>query len=275
MSRLDGRTAIVSGAARGLGRAFAAVLAGRGARVVAFDVAPNITEVAAELARETGSEVIGLVADVSRRADVERVVQCATQDGGHIDILVNNAGVWRETPVDSSWETAVADWDYIMDTNLKGVLMLSRASIPHMKGRDNANIVNVSTYYVLPARSSGTNPPGTDLYAASKWALNGFTDAWGTYLAPDGIRVNGLCMGAVDTPMLRGLFADGQLPPDMAREVMQPKQIADLMLAIIDEGAGGRTSENVGAWVGVPVELGPRKAPHERITGINVRVEPR
>jgi NAD(P)-dependent dehydrogenase (short-subunit alcohol dehydrogenase family) len=275
MSRLDGKTAIVSGAGRGLGLAFARALASRGARVIAFDVAPAIERIAADLARESGSEVVGLVADQSQRADVERVVQRATAGGKSIDILVNNAGVWRETPVDSAWETAVADWDYIMDTNLKGVLMLSRASIPHMKGRDNANIVNISTYYVLPARSSGTNPPKTDLYAASKWALNGFTDAWGTYLAPHGIRVNGLCMGAVDTPMLRGLFADGQLPPDMARDVMEASQIADLMMALIDEGASGRTGENIGAWVGSPVVLPPRKSPHERITGINVRVERR
>jgi NAD(P)-dependent dehydrogenase (short-subunit alcohol dehydrogenase family) len=272
MATLEGKTAIVSGAARGLGRAFAHALAGRGARVVAFDVDPAIEQVAREIADATGAAVIGMVADVSQRADVESVVAKALEQDGHIDVLVNNAGVWRQTPVDSSWETAVADWDYIMDTNLKGVLMLSRASIPHMKGRTNANVVNISTYYVLPARSGGTNPPGTDLYAASKWALNGFTDAWAGHLAPHGIRVNGLAMGAVDTPMLRGLFADGELPEDLARDVMSADRIADLMLALIDEGADGRTGENIGAWVGAPVELPPRRSPEERITGINVRV---
>ena len=167
MSPLDGRTAIVSGAARGLGLAFARALALRGARVVAFDVAPAIEAVAADLARDTGSDVIGLCADVSRRADIERVVRCATWGDTHIDVLVNNAGVWRATPVDSEWQSAVADWDYIMDTNLKGVLMLSRASVPHMLGRDNAIIVNVSTDDVLPARGPGTNSPMTDLFAAS------------------------------------------------------------------------------------------------------------
>jgi len=274
MSTLEGKTAIVSGAARGLGRAFVHALASRGARVVAFDVNPAIEQVAADLAGLTGAQVIAMVADVSQRADVERVVARAAEHDGHIDVLVNNAGVWRETPVDSSWETAVADWDYLMDTNLKGVLMLSRASIPYMKGRTNANIVNISTYYVLPARSSGTNPPRTDLYAASKWALNGFTDAWAGHLAPHGIRVNGLAMGAVDTPMLRGLFADGELPEDLARGVMSADSIADLMMALIDEGADGRTGENVGAWVGSPIELPPRRLPEERITGINIRVLP-
>lgn len=251
MAPLEGRTAIVSGAARGLGFAFAQALASRGARVVAFDVATAIEAVAEGLAADTGSEVIGLVADVSQRADVERVVRCATQGEAHIDVLVNNAGVWRATPVDSDWQTAVADWDWIMDTNLKGVLMLSRASVPHMLGRANANIVNVSTRDVLPARDAGTNLPTTDLYAASKWALNGFTDAWSAYLAPHGIRVNALCSDAA----------------------MQPERVADLMLALIDEGANGRTGENIGAWLDVPVELPPRRAVHERITGINVRVD--
>ena len=272
MSQCKGQIAVVSGAARGLGRAFAEALAGAGARVVAFDVDPAIVNVAQEIAARFTAEVHGLVADVSSRADCERVVAHAASLGG-IDILVNNAGVWRETPVDSDWATAVADWDYVMDTNLKGVLMLSRAATPHMKGRSNANIINISTYYVLPARSSGTNPPGTDLYAASKWALNGFTDAWAGHLATSGIRVNALAMGAVDTPMLRGLFADGQLPPDMAANVMQGEQLGRLMLDLIAEGPTGRTGENIGAWVGVPVGLGPRKSAYERITGYNQRIE--
>jgi len=125
---------------------------------------------------------------------------------------------------------------------------------------------------VLPARSAGTNQPHTDLYNASKWALNGFTDAWAGHLAADGIRVNALAMGAVDTPMLRNLFEGGRLPDDLAREVMQSEQIAGQMLALIDEGASGRSGENIGAWVGHPVELPARRPPHERITGINIRV---
>lgn len=272
MSLLAGKVGIVSGAAQGLGVAFARGLASEGADLVIFDVKSGVENVAESLAAETGRKVIGLVADVSQRADVERVVAAAIERFGRIDVLVNNAGTWRDTPVDSPWEQAVADWDFIMDTNLKGVLMLSRACVPHMKGRDNANIVNVSTYYVLPARSSGTNQPNTDLYNASKWALNGFTDAWAGHLAADGIRVNALCMGATDTPMLRNLFEGGRLPQDLADVVMQPEQMAGLMLDIIREGPEGRSGENVGAWVGAPVELGPRRPPHERITGFNQRV---
>ena len=261
---LEGKIAVVSGAAQGLGEAFARRLAQEGATVLAFDVQDKIADVAKQIADETGAKVVGMKADVSKRADVEKVVAKAAELGG-IDILVNNAGTWRKTPVDSSWEQAVADWDFIMDTNFKGVLMLTRAAVPHMKTRGQGDIVNISTYYVLPARSDGTNQPDTDLYNASKWALSGFTDSWAKALAEFNIRVNALCMGATDTPMLRGLFPDKQLPADMAKVVMQPAQIAQQMIDLFKDG---RTGENIGAWVGYPVELGPRKAPHKTISGV-------
>lgn len=257
MAFLANKVAIVSGAAQGLGLAFANRLAQEGATVVAFDTQAAINSVFAG-----NRNVHPMVADVSKRADVERVVAAAAALGG-IHVVVNNAGKWKKTPVDSSWEQALADWDEIMDTNFKGVLMLSRASIPHMIRSGGGDIINVSTYYVLPARSDGTNPPDTDLYAASKWALNGFTDAWSKYLAKHGIRVNGLCMGATDTPMLRGLFADGKLPPDMAKTVMSADSIANQMIELMKDG---RSGENIGAWVGYPVEVPPRKAAHLRIT---------
>jgi len=262
--QLTGKVAIVSGAAQGLGEAFTRALSEAGASVLAFDVQATVTEVAAEIQQATGHPVHAMVADISSRADVESVAGEVTEQFGGLDIVVNNAGTWRRTPVDSSWEQAVADWDFIMDTNLKGVLMLSRACVPLLQARGGGDIVNIGTYYVLPAKSEGTNQPDTDLYNASKWALNAFTDDWSKALAKDNIRVNGLCMGATDTPMLRGLFADGELPPEMAAVVMQPAQIAQQMLDLL---ADGRSGENIGAWVGEPVQIPPPAAPHRKVTG--------
>ena len=136
--------------------------------------------------------------------------------------------------------------------------------MPHLRARGGGDIVNISTYYVLPAHSEGTNPPDTDLYNASKWALNGFTDAWSKYLAKDSIRVNGLCMGATDTAMLRGLFPTGELPAGLAEVVMQPGQIAQLMVDLLEDG---RTGENIGAWVGEDVVLPPSPPANRRISG--------
>ena len=250
---ISGKVAIISGAAEGLGRAFAKRLVAESCLVLAFDVKSEVQSI---------EGATGVVADLSNRTDVERVVEQAAAMG-EIGVLVNNAGTWKRTPVDSSWEQALADWDFIMDTNLKGVLMLSRAVVPHMQ-KNGGDIVNISTYYVLPAKSDGTNQPDTDLYNASKWALNGFTDAWAKYLEKDNIKVNGLCMGATDTPMLRGLFPDNQLPPDLAETVMQGSDIAQQMIDVINSG---RTGENFGAWAGEQIKLGKPPLEHKKITG--------
>ncbi len=252
---LEGKSVIVSGAGRGLGKAYAEALRDKGVKVLGFDLLESVHEI---------DGIESVVADISKREDVERVVAAAEEAFGGVDILVNNAGAWRVTLVDSPWEQAVEDWDFIMDTNLRGLLMLSRVCVPIMQRNGGGDIVNISTYYVLPARSDGTNNPQTDLYCASKWALNGFTDAWSKSLAKDNIRVNAMCMGATDTPMLRGLFPDKQLPPEMAAEVMSAEDIAQQMIDLINDG---RTGENIGAWVGYPIELGPRKHAHKRITG--------
>lgn len=249
-----GRVAIVSGAAQGLGRVFAERLALEGCSVLGFDIKAEVLNV---------KGIKAVVADVSVRDDVERVVTLASELGD-IGVLINNAGVWRPTPVDSSWDQTLADWDFIMDTNLKGVMMLSRAVVPMLQRSGGGHIINISTYYVLPAKSDGTNQPTTDLYNASKWALNGFTDGWAKFLEKDNIKVNGLCMGAVDTPMLRGLFPQGELPPEMAENVMQPEQIAQQMMDVIESG---RTGENFGAWVGEPVTVPEQPPLHKRITG--------
>ncbi len=258
------RVAIVSGAAQGLGAGFTRALSAQGVRVLAFDRQDAVEAMAAEVQADTGVQVLPMVADAAQRADCERVVQTAVDTFGGVDILVNNAGTWRRTPVDSSFEQAVEDWHYIMDTNLLGVLMLSRLCVPLMRARGGGDIVNISTYYVLPARGDGTNQPETDLYNASKWALNGFTDAWSKALADDHIRVNGLCMGAVDTPMLRGFFPGGKLPEDLGASVMQPAQLGQLLIDLLNDG---RSGENIGAWVGEPVVLPEPAAAHRRISG--------
>jgi NAD(P)-dependent dehydrogenase (short-subunit alcohol dehydrogenase family) len=264
MSFLAGRSAIVTGGSTGLGRAFAQALVGAGADVTLCDIREDAPEVAENLGGSGRAQ--GMVADVSERADVERLVESAVNNFGGVDLLVNNAGCWAPTPVTDPFEKAVSDWDQIMNTNLLGVLLCSRACVPLMIERGGGDIVHISTYYVLPARHGSTNPPGTDLYNASKWALNGFTQAWAQALAEHNIRVNALAMGATDTEMLRGLF-EGDPPAEFAATWMKSEQIAGQLLDLLREGPQGRSGENIGAWTGVPVELGPRKAPHRTITG--------
>jgi len=258
---LTGRVAIVTGAASGLGAAYATALAGAGAAVVALDRDPAVA----------GSGFDHVVADVS---DVDAVRDAAAgvigRHGG-VDVLVNCAGRWAPTPVDADREQALADYHEMFDANTRGPFLLQRAVVRSMIERGGGDIVNVSTYYVLPPRPAdfeGTNPPTTDLYGASKWALNGFTQAWALALRRHRIRVNALAMGATDTPMLRGLFQRRGVepPPEAVASWMTPQQQADLLLALLAEGPDGRTGETIGSWTGLPVELPPRRMRGEAIT---------
>jgi NAD(P)-dependent dehydrogenase (short-subunit alcohol dehydrogenase family) len=253
MIDLSGRSAIVTGGASGLGKAFAAALAAAGADVTLCDVREDAAAVAGAIPGP--GRVQGLIADVSKLEDLQRVVAAAVDAHGGVDLLINNAGVWARTLVSDPFAKAVADWDEIMNPNLRGV--------PLMIERGGGDIVNMSTYYVLPAKSAGTNPPDTDLYNASKWALNGLTQAWAMALAEHHIRVNAIAMGATDTEMLRGLW-EGDPPAEFAATWMEPEQIANLLLELLEDG---RSGENIGAWIGEPIELGPRKPAHRTITG--------
>jgi len=270
----EGRVAIVTGAARGLGETYAERLAAEGMNVVCVDVQEAVRAVAARIG------ALAVVADVGIVGGVKAVVAAAVRGFGGVDVLVNNAGRWKQTPCDSGdREQALADFQEIFDTNAKGVYMLARAVVPSMierskdagEGALGGNIVNISTYYVLPPRppeATGTNPPGTDLYAASKWALNGFTQAWALTLRPHRIRVNALAMGATDAPMLRNLFKQRGIDPppaDVVATWMTRDEQAQLLVDLLAEGVDGRSGETIGSWVGEPVVLSPRRAAGEPI----------
>jgi 3-oxoacyl-[acyl-carrier protein] reductase len=255
MGCLESKVAIVSGAARGLGQAFAQALAAEGANLCLFDLDPGIDDTSAAIARH-GTNVLSLVADVSQRADCERVVASAAHRFGGVDILINNAGRWRQTLLAAPWEQALADFDAVMNVNFKGTMMMSRLCAAEMLKRGAGDIVNISTCSVLPARAPSSTPPGMDVYDASKWALNGLTDLGAQWLRKDNIRVNALALGPTDTAMMRSVFASQEPPAEPSAQWLKPEQIAQLLIALLKDG---RSGENIGAWPGHPVALGARK----------------
>jgi len=260
MSELSGQVAIVTGAAQGLGEAYATRLAAEGVYVVAVDIQAVVGDVAARIG------ALAVVADISTVDGVQAVIDAAVVAHGGVDIVVNNAGQWKQTPCDAGDRAqALVDFHQIFDTNAKGTFLMTHAAVPSMIERGGGHVVNISTYYVLPPRpaeSQGTNPPLTDLYNASKWMLNGFTQAWALTLRSHGIRVNALAMGATDAPMLRNLFKIRGIDPPPAAVVAQwmtPGQQAQLLVDLLDEGPDGRSGEVIGSWVGHPVELPGRR----------------
>ena len=260
MARLEGTVAAVTGATHGIGAGMARELAAEGAALALCDVDPAVHALAAELER-AGADALAVEADVSVPADVRRFVDAAVARFGRIDAMVANAGVWRATSPLDPWEKALDDFEAIVGTNLRGVFLCGRAIAPHMAERGGGHIVNVATDHIHP-------PPGTstgggtrmDVYDASKWGINGFTQAWARVLAPHGVRVNALCMDATDSMMIRGALG-AEPPPELLERWMRPEQIGRLLVDLLCEGPDGRTGENIGIWLDHEVALPPRATP--------------
>jgi NAD(P)-dependent dehydrogenase (short-subunit alcohol dehydrogenase family) len=249
---LDETSAIVTGAAGGLGEAFATALAAEGAHVVCCDVDPEVERVAGQIGGA------GFIADVSSAADVRRVVDAALGSGRRLSVLVNNAGVFSSTHPRDTFEKAEADFDRIVQTNLKGAFLFGRAVSQAMLAEgQGGNIVNISTDHVLPPPGRRTGGGSAmDIYDASKWGLRGLTEAWARVLRKQGVRVNELCMGATDTAMVRSLY-DGEPPADHVATWMAPSDVARLLVDLLREGPDGRTGEQIGIWVGHEIALPP------------------
>lgn len=266
MGVLEGRVAVVTGAAQGIGRAIAVRLAAEGARVVATDRNAAVTELADEIAATTH---VGDVADASH---VAAVVDATLGALGPITVLVNNAGEVLPGHALSGLDGAADDFDRILGSNTKGAFLFGRAIAPTMVESGGGDIVNVSTDHVHPCPDCDPHHGhgGMDLYNASKWALNGLTFDWGRTLARHGVRVNNLCMGATDTAMLRG-FLGREPDPEQLATWMQPDDIARIVVELLTEagrdGGTGRTGDNIGLYAGYPTELlGPGEKPARRRT---------
>jgi len=196
---LHGRVAIVTGGARGIGRATALRLAEAGADVVINYVQNE--EAAAEvvrLAREFGGQALALRADVSDLAQTDALVEATVRHFGRVDLLVANAGIWEGAPVEELSESL---WDRVIDANLKGTWTACRAVVPFMKKQGSGTIVIVSS------TAGQRGEAGYSNYAASKGGQISFTKSLAAELAPT-IRVNSVAPGWVDTELNDVVFAD-------------------------------------------------------------------
>lgn len=189
---LKDKVAIVTGAKRGLGFAIAARFIGEGATVVLADV----LDAAAE-ATQLGAAAQFVHCDVSREAAVQALVAQTLARHGRIDVLVNNAGVEFAKTVETTTE---AEWDQLMGVNLKGVFLCSKAVIPVMRGQGGGVIVNVASELGIVGAA------GVAAYCASKGGVVLLSKAMAIDHGPEGIRINSLCPGPVQTELLEGVF---------------------------------------------------------------------
>lgn len=268
-SRLSGQTAIVTGAAAGLGRAYANALSAAGVRLGLCDQRDDIHSLPDQLA----TTAFAWQGDVGDPDHVRSVVDGTRDRFGEINILINNAGVWGASNALDDLDKSIADYNRIVGTNLKGEYLFGRAVIPILieQGR-GGEIVNIATDHMVtcatpwsvcpklescPWRDSPRPTGGgdaMDLYDAAKWGLNGFLYAWAKALAPHGIRVNQFCMGATDSHMLRGFHNFDPSPEDVA-SWMKAEDNAAVLLELLEEGPAGRNAQNINFCVGRPVSL--------------------
>ena len=196
MGRLDGKVAIITGAARGQGEAEARLFAAEGARVVVADV---LEDEGAAVASSLGDAAVFCRLDVTDEDQWRYAVDLAEDRFGPVDVLVNNAGVLMFQPID---KTDPADFERVMRVNVHGVFLGIRAVTPSMERAGGGSIVNISSTAGL------TGLPFLGAYVASKWAVRGLTKTAAIDLGGKGIRVNSVHPGGIDTPMLAGTSPD-------------------------------------------------------------------
>jgi NAD(P)-dependent dehydrogenase (short-subunit alcohol dehydrogenase family) len=198
--RLDKKVALVTGGARGLGRTMAQALAEAGADVALSGRSKDSCQEAADaVAKATGRTVRGYAADVTNLADVERLASEIESDFGKVDILVNNAGINIRGPIHQLTE---ADWDAVIDTNLKGPFLCARAFGPRMVGRGWGRVVNLGSILGLVAMA------GRAPYASSKAGVINLTRVLALEWAGTGVTANAICPGPFGTEMNRSLLDD-------------------------------------------------------------------
>jgi NAD(P)-dependent dehydrogenase (short-subunit alcohol dehydrogenase family) len=202
VGRLDGKVALITGAASGMGKVAASLFAAEGARVVAADVTDEPGHVTVEQIREKGGEALFVHADVSKPGDVQAMTAAAMDSFGGLHVLYNNAGVM---PADDGSVTETPDetWDRVMAINLKGVFLGCKYGIPAMLGSGGGSIINVASFVAL----MGAATPQI-AYTASKGGVLSMTREIAVEFARRGIRANALCPGPIDTPLLQELLSD-------------------------------------------------------------------
>jgi NAD(P)-dependent dehydrogenase (short-subunit alcohol dehydrogenase family) len=198
MGRLDGKVCVITGAAGGMGREAALLFSEQGAQVCVADVNLEAAQTTASEARDAFAQQV----DVADEASVKAMMDATTERYGGIDVLYNNAGI---SPNDdaSVLDTSVDAWDRVQAVNTRGVFLCCKHGIPHLQQRGGGSVINVASFVaILGAATSQIS------YTASKGAVLSMTRELAVQFARENIRVNALCPGPVETPLLLSIFGD-------------------------------------------------------------------
>jgi len=250
--KLKDKVALITGGSLGLGKSTAFLFAKEGAKVIITGRNEDRLKKALEEASKEGLELDYLVSDVSKEKDCKEAVDYTVNKYGKIDILFNNAGILFAK---NTVETNVDEWENIFNINVKGTFMMSKYAIPHMLERNYGVIVNNSSIIGLKA------VPGLAAYNSTKGAVTQFTRSMALEYATQGIRVNAICPGTIETPMVDGLL-DGFEDRDAGEELFKsfhpigrlgkPEEIAHAVLFLCDDNVQFMTGSMLsvdGGWI--------------------------
>ncbi len=226
--RLAGKIAVVTGAGSGMGAAMVEQFCAQGAQVIAADISGKQNEIAARL----GNSCIAVHADVSQSADVQAMLQLAVDRFGSLDVLCNNAGI--AGPLAPTAELDEDSFDRVIAVNLRGVFLGMKYAIPHMLKTGGGSIINTSSMAALVAF------PGMPAYCASKGGVSMLTKLTAAEYCAQGIRVNAILPGAIETGMTQGLppaFLAGAVAGTLMGRMGQPGEIAQLAVFLASDEA--------------------------------------
>ncbi len=229
--RLAREVAIVTGAARGIGKAIASALVAEGASVVISDVMADVHKTAEEL-RQSGGQALSLVGNVTKAADCEAMVSETLKTYGKLDILVNNAGITKDNLL---MRMSEEDWDAVLNINLKGAFLCTKAAIKPMMKQRSGKIVNIASVIGLMGN------PGQANYAASKGGLISFTKTMAKELGSRNIRVNAIAPGFIESKMTEAMSTEAgeNLMRLIPLGVLgKPEYVAEAVVFLVSSAAG-------------------------------------
>lgn len=245
--RLEGKTALITGASKGLGKAMALALAAAGARLVLVSRDLGLLHETAAAVRKLGAEAAVFQTDLTDEAQVLRLEKAVAGDVGKVQILINNAGMNLRKPVT---DFTLAEWRQVMDTNLTSAFLVCRSFVPQMRGQGYGRILN------LTSMMSHVSLPGRTAYSASKAGLLGFTRALALELAPEKITVNGISPGPIATEMNAPLIQDPEVNQQFISRIPlgrwgKVEEVGQLAVYLCSEDAGFITGTDIlldGGW---------------------------
>lgn len=226
--RLAGRTVLVTGGGKGIGAVYGQALAREGARVVAADIDGDGAERQAARLRAAGGEALGLTVDTSDAASVEAMVQAAVQQFGGLDVLVNNAALYTALlPKRPFWELDEAEWDRVLQVNVKGLWLCARAALPHLKASGRGRIINISSGTVMAGSTGFLH------YVSSKAAVIGMTRAMAKEIGDFNITVNAIAPGLTASETGKQVQTAEELAVPVARRALKRVQVPEDLVGTV------------------------------------------